>query len=106
MLVLCSAGTVSERGVITCGCEECGAGVQFSSSEWEVHAGSRERRPAESIYISEHGISLRVCKFPPVYQTCLLAAFGCLLVPCYLAAAPPPLAADTRYSSCHLPFQI
>lgn len=64
MLVLRSAGTVSERGVITCGCKECGAGaVQFSSSEWEVHAGSRERRPAESIYLSEHGISLRVCKF-------------------------------------------
>ena len=59
--ILCSTGVVSEAGLITCGCKMCApVGVSYSASEWEVHAGSRERRPAESIYLTDYGISLRV----------------------------------------------
>lgn len=56
-----NAGTVSDRGMIACSCAKCvKSGAQHSSSEWEVHAGSRERRPAESIYLTELNFSLRV----------------------------------------------
>lgn len=56
-----NAGTVSDRGMIACSCAKCvRSGAQHSSSEWEVHAGSRERRPAESIYLTELNFSLRV----------------------------------------------
>jgi Tify domain binding domain len=56
------AGTVSDRGMIACSCTKCvKSSIQHSSSEWEVHAGSRERRPAESIFLTKHKFSLRVC---------------------------------------------
>ena len=59
--MLFNAGTVSDRGMIACSCAKCvKSGAQHSSSEWEVHAGSRERRPAESIYLTELNFSLRV----------------------------------------------
>ncbi len=54
-------------GLVACQCRACrpdarSGAVQknVSCSEFEEHAGSRERRPAESIYLAALGLSLRV----------------------------------------------
>lgn len=52
---------VTASGLIACLCADCvGKGAQYSSSEWEAHAGSKERRPAEAIHLTDHGMTLRV----------------------------------------------
>ncbi len=61
-LVHLVAGSITEEGQIACPCKQCRAkktpGV--SCSEFEEHAGSRERRPGESIYLTNLSISLKV----------------------------------------------
>jgi hypothetical protein len=58
------AGTIREDGQIACDCKLCrpkgrvkAAGI--SCSEFEEHAGSRERRPGESIYLTRVSVSLK-----------------------------------------------
>ena len=60
------AGTLTQEGQIACECKQCRPGgvvktPSVSCSEFEEHAGSRERRPAESIYLECIAISLKVC---------------------------------------------
>lgn len=48
-------------GLVECQCQACRErGARVSCSEFEEHAGSRERRPAESIFLAALGLSLRV----------------------------------------------
>ena len=59
------AGTLTQEGQIACECKQCRPGgavktPSVSCSEFEEHAGSRERRPAESIYLECIAISLKV----------------------------------------------
>jgi GNAT superfamily N-acetyltransferase len=55
------AGTVTLDGLIDCGCAPCRAagGGCVSCSDFEEHAGSRERRPGESIFLADAGASLK-----------------------------------------------
>ena len=65
------AGVITETGSVLCNCDKChGAPVTFS--EFEIHAGSNNRRPGECIILSECGASLKVlssdlCPFPPPF---------------------------------------
>lgn len=59
------AGNVTQEGQIACHCKQCRANGKVktagvSCSEFEEHAGSRERRPGESIYLTRLSISLKV----------------------------------------------
>ena len=59
------AGTLTYEGQIACECKQCRPGgvvktQSVSCSEFEEHAGSRERRPAESIYLECISTSLKV----------------------------------------------
>lgn len=63
------AGTITEEGHIACHCKQCRANGKVrtagvSCSEFEEHAGSRERRPGESIYLTRLSISLKVQSMP------------------------------------------
>ena len=67
ILLKCSAhaGMLTQEGQIACECKQCRPGgvvktPSVSCSEFEEHAGSRERRPAESIYLECIAISLKV----------------------------------------------
>ena len=56
---------LTQEGQIACECKQCRPGgvvktPSVSCSEFEEHAGSRERRPAESIYLECIAISLKV----------------------------------------------
>ena len=58
-------GTLTYEGQIACECKQCRPGgvvktQSVSCSEFEEHAGSRERRPAESIYLECISTSLKV----------------------------------------------
>ncbi|CAL8466932.1 g6468 [Coccomyxa elongata] len=57
-------GNVTQEGQIACHCKQCRANGKVktagvSCSEFEEHAGSRERRPGESIYLTRLSISLK-----------------------------------------------
>ncbi|BDA40764.1 probable chromodomain-helicase-DNA-binding protein 4 at N-terminal half [Coccomyxa sp. Obi] len=57
-------GDVTQEGQIACHCKQCRANGKVKSagvscSEFEEHAGSRERRPGESIYLTRLSISLK-----------------------------------------------
>ncbi|CAK0734199.1 hypothetical protein CVIRNUC_000397 [Coccomyxa viridis] len=57
-------GTLTQEGQIACECKQCRPGgviktQSISCSEFEEHAGSRERRPAESIFLQCITISLK-----------------------------------------------
>lgn len=59
-------GILTKDGQIACECRQCRPGgiiktASVSCSEFEEHAGSRERRPAESIYLECITTSLKVC---------------------------------------------
>jgi len=63
------AGTIKAEGHIACHCKQCRAhgkvrSAGVSCSEFEEHAGSRERRPGESIYLTRLSISLKVQSMP------------------------------------------
>lgn len=65
------AGTLTQEGQIACECKQCRPGgvvktPSVSCSEFEEHAGSRERRPAESIYLECIAISLKVLQSAPL----------------------------------------
>ncbi|KAK9810346.1 hypothetical protein WJX72_009121 [[Myrmecia] bisecta] len=51
-------GSVASDGLIACGCRNC-SGARVSCSDFEEHAGSRERRPGENIFLSSINTSLR-----------------------------------------------
>ena len=52
------AGVVADTGAVLCGCAKCnGAPVTFS--EFEMHAGSNNRRPGECIIIRDCDASLK-----------------------------------------------
>ncbi len=45
-------GKLTDRGTITCYCKQCGAGgKETSASEFEEHSGSKDRRPADGIFL-------------------------------------------------------
>lgn len=67
MGVACGAGTVTAAGLIACSCAAC-QGAPVSCSEFEEHAGSRERRPGESIYLLAAEMSLRVQPNPSLLR--------------------------------------
>lgn len=60
-------GTITEEGQVACECKACmgaagakgGRAPSVSCSEFEEHAGSRERRPGESIYLTRISTSLK-----------------------------------------------
>jgi hypothetical protein len=60
------AGVLGADGLVACHCKACragpagAAGARVSCSDFEEHAGSRERRPAESTFLAALGLSLRV----------------------------------------------
>lgn len=52
-------GVVTEIGTVLCDCMKCnGAAITFS--EFEIHAGSNNRRPGECIYLTQCSASLKV----------------------------------------------
>ena len=53
-------GTVVEHGLIACACKLC-KGKAWSCSSFEAHSGSTAHRPAEFIFLTEFGRSLKVC---------------------------------------------
>ena len=68
------AGTLTQEGQIACECKQCRPGgviktQSISCSEFEEHAGSRERRPAESIYLQCITVSLKVRPSCPAAHT-------------------------------------
>ena len=52
------AGAIAFDGRIECGCTKC-RGKAVSCSEFEEHAGSRERRPGECIFLTAAEVSLK-----------------------------------------------
>ena len=46
-------GVVSERGLIICHCENCKGQKEVTPTDFEIHAGSGDRRPADSIYFDD-----------------------------------------------------
>ena len=59
-------GLLNERGTITCYCKQCsggvaGAGRDVSASEFEEHSGSKDRRPADGIFMEGEGGRGLVC---------------------------------------------
>ena len=53
-------GRLNEAGSITCHCKQCGGTKGISASEFEEHSGSKDRRPADGIYL-EGERSICVC---------------------------------------------
>ena len=51
-------GAVAADGGIACSCQQC-KGTSVSCSLFEEHAGSKDRRPGESIYLTDAGLSLK-----------------------------------------------
>ena len=52
------AGTVLTEGKVACDCGRC-RGRAVSCSEFEEHAGSHDRRPAESILLVDACLTLK-----------------------------------------------
>lgn len=55
-------GVVTLDGLVDCRCPACAAaegGVRYSCSDFEEHAGSKERRPGESIWLTDAASSLK-----------------------------------------------
>ena len=48
-------GRLNEAGSITCHCKQCGGAKNISASEFEEHSGSKDRRPADGIYLEGAG---------------------------------------------------
>lgn len=59
-------GTVVEHGLIACACKLC-KGKAWSCSSFEAHSGSTAHRPAEFIFLTEFGRSLKV----PITRCCV-----------------------------------
>jgi Tify domain binding domain len=47
-------GVITEKGGITCHCNACKGAVEVTPTDFEIHAGSSDRRPADSIYLEEY----------------------------------------------------
>ena len=60
-----AAGLINEQGFIACNCPKCG-GRAASCSEFEEHSGSRDRRPADGIFLTCEAV---LCSWP---QPCML----------------------------------
>ena len=69
-------GMITQDGQIACNCRACCPGegkrrvASVSCSEFEEHAGSRERRPGESIYVTAISTSLKVGLPHPTAAAC------------------------------------
>jgi len=85
------AGVLGADGLIACQCKACragpgcAAGARVSCSDFEEHAGSRERRPAESTFLAALGLSLRVRPRAPAV---LSGRRGRACAACPVAACP------------------
>lgn len=55
---LLNRGKLNERGAITCFCRQCN-GKDVSASEFEEHSGSKDRRPADGIFMEANNRSLK-----------------------------------------------
>jgi len=51
---LIHTGQITEKGTITCYCSACKGAAEVTPTDFEIHAGSSDRRPADSIYLEEH----------------------------------------------------
>ncbi|PRW56093.1 Nucleosome-remodeling factor subunit BPTF isoform A [Chlorella sorokiniana] len=55
---LLNRGKLNERGAISCFCRQCN-GKDVSASEFEEHSGSKDRRPADGIFMEANNRSLK-----------------------------------------------
>jgi hypothetical protein len=51
---LIHTGEITERGTIKCNCAACKGAVEVTPTDFEIHAGSSDRRPVDSIYLAEY----------------------------------------------------
>lgn len=51
---LVQTGEITEKGSIRCYCSACKGAVEVTPTDFEIHAGSSDRRPADSIYLEEY----------------------------------------------------
>lgn len=101
------SGRLSESGMIECGCSSC-KGRQISASEFEVHAGSKDRRPADRIYLAGTDITLKAIlqlvnetvggQPAPATTGAPAAAAGARALALAQRAAAPP---DLHMNSCY-----
>lgn len=47
-------GEITEKGSIRCFCTACKGAVEVTPTDFEIHAGSSDRRPADSIYLEDY----------------------------------------------------
>jgi hypothetical protein len=51
---LIHTGEITEKGSIICHCGTCKGAVEVTPTDFEIHAGSSDRRPADSICLEEY----------------------------------------------------
>ncbi|KAL6783931.1 hypothetical protein ACKKBG_A04060 [Auxenochlorella protothecoides x Auxenochlorella symbiontica] len=52
-------GRVDGAGQVVCGCRACAGAACVSPSEFEEHSGSRDRRPADGIFLDDFDVSIK-----------------------------------------------
>ena len=57
--IVMETGEITERGQIMCNCSKCNGEKEVTPTDFEIHAGSGDRRPADSIYFADFHHTMR-----------------------------------------------